>query len=1509
MSDKSKPQVPAGPAPSVQVPRSKAPEVSEFPGKSATPSTTVVEDSALNFPVVGLGASAGGLEALTHFLQAMPSECGLAFVIVHHADPHHESLMVELLAKHTSMPVTFARDHERVAPNHIYVIPPNSYLALDSGELRVTPPEARHGMRVPIDFFLRSLASAQRERSIAIILSGTGSDGALGVKAVKENGGMVMAQDPSEAGHDGMPRSAIATRAVDHVLPVTQMPARLIGYARHPYVKNGEPPTVLGDRARADLANIIAFLKTQSPINFESYKEGTLLRRIERRMGLRHVEDSAHYHAFLKEHSEEAAQLCKDLLISVTSFFRDSAVFEDLADNVLPDLVRRHPTDRPLRAWVAGCATGEEAYSIAMLLIETVSALRRDVKIQVFASDIDEDALATAREGRYPDSIEADVSSARLQRFFVKEDHTYRVTPELREAIIFARQNLLSQPPFSKLDLILCRNVLIYLNPSAQERILSIFHFALSEGGALVLGLSETVGSRADLFQPISKKHRMFARTGRSHFRHIGYPISSAPVALSSPAGLNMAEKPRRLSLSDLSQRTLLEHYAPAAVLINEKLEVLYFHGTTDCYLRMPAGEPRHALLAMAREGLAGELGGAVREARQRCEKMVRSATVRRDGQSCPVTIVVHPIEAADEPLMLVTFADRAVLVPEQAPSVSAADQGALCLLEQELKSTKQELQSTIADLERSNEELKAANEEAMSMNEEFQATNQELETSREELQSLNEALTTLNAQLQQKIDEERALSDDLSNLLASSDIATVFLDSGLRIKRFTPPATKLFSLIASDVGRPFADISQRVEDPELLGDVAGVLGDLRPRKREIRGTNGNWYNRRILPYCTRENKVDGVVITFADVSESKTAEVRALAAQRFAENIINTVHEPLIVLDRELRVLSASASFYKVFESKPQDTQGRFVFDLDDRQWDIPKLRELLERVIPDKTTIEDFEVAHDFPRLGHRIMLLNARRIQNSEDADGLCLLAIEDVTQRKTAERALVERQVYLGAILATVPDAIITIDEHGMVDTFSPAAEHLFGFTPTEIVGKNVRMLMPEPQRSGHDNYLARYLETGEAKIIGRGREVIGQRKDGTKMTLRLSIAELQSPDRRMFVGVLHDLTEEKQRNDELQRSQKMQALGQLAGGIAHDFNNLLTIIIGNNELLQADLKQDKHRNFLIQATGAAEMGAGLTRRLLNFALRSKLEPTIIRVNDHVTAMTNMLRRTIGDKILVSATTAPDLWRTEIDPGELENVLLNLAINARDAMPQGGTITIETANEKIGADGSGAPADLAPGDYVRLSVIDTGAGMAPEVLKRAAEPFFTTKLPGEGTGLGLASAYGFAKQSGGLLTIASEVNKGTTVSLYLPRALEELSPIASAAGKESTPLGNGELVLVVDDNEQVREVLLKRLESLGYAVIEASNGPEAVEHLRSEEAIALVLSDIAMPGGMTGFEVAHTARKLRPSIKVLLTSGYGGDAPREEFAAPGSFEVLEKPYSRTELAQAVRNALAS
>ena len=1457
-------------------------------------------------PIVGLGASAGGLQALSDFFRAMPADSGIAFVVIHHADPDHESLMAELLAKHTAMPVALALDRTPVKPNHIYVIPPKRFLDISGGVLRLSEPSQPRGTRLPINFFFRALAEDQQQNAVAVILSGTGSDGAEGIRSIEERGGMVLVQDPKEAAYDGMPRSAIRTGSVDHVLTVKEMPAIIAQYVRHPYIGNGHVVTVPGKDDEASLSDIITALNAYTPINFNLYKEGTLLRRIERRKALRHIENSREYLKLLKEDPEEGSRLCRDLLISVTSFFRDADAFDFLAKNVLHKLVADCLPGHAIRVWVPACATGEEAYSLAMLLIEEISTLRKDVKLQVFASDVDEHALNVARTGVYTDAIKEAVSPERLARFFIREDHTYRVVPELRDTVVFASHNILADAPFSKLDLVSCRNLMIYLNPEAQERLIHMFHFALKDDGVLFLGSSETANGHESYFSAQSKKFRIYRRVGSLRKRPFDFPAPQRSYQGAKTTAEPTADMVQGARLAELSTKLLLERYAPAAVLINDAMETLFVQGPADRFLMVPVGEASRDILAMAREGMRAQLGSAIREAKQQNTEVSRAGAVTRNGASVSIKITVHPMGIKEARLYLVTFADQPVAEP--TPSLDDVSKGSAAYrqLEEELETTRRDLRNTIHDFELSTEELKAANEETMSMNEEFQSTNEELETSREELQSLNEELTTLNTQLQQKVDDERRVSDDLSNLLASSGIATLFLDRELRIMRFTPAMAELFNLIATDVGRPFSDITGKITDPALMEDARRVVSDLVPKELEVTSATGKWFIRRVLPYKTQSGKIDGVVITFLDVTEIKKIQEAHQRAQRFAENIVATVREPMLVLDKEFTIVRASRSFHKLFRTTPAQIDGHDLFHLQNQQWDQPRLRELLDRVLPEKFTVEGYEITIQTAELGERTMMLNARTLEGESNDGDLILLAIEDMSNLLAAQRDLEERNARLSAILDATPEAIITIDEHGIIGTCSPTTEKILGFTVEEMIGQNVSMLMPPPDREKHDDYISHYVTTGEKKVIGLAREMNARRKDGTIIPIRLTVAEWWIDGSRHFTGIIQDLTEDMKRREALNRAQKMEAVGQLTGGLAHDFNNLLTIIIGNLELLEMQIKDDQKRELLAEALDASNLGAQLTAQLLAFSRNQALTPKPVALNDLVRSMRPMLARTLGKQIKIESNLAEDLRKTMTDPSQIESAMLNLAINARDSMPGGGTLSIATRNTVLDADYANTQIDVKPGEYVALSMSDTGHGMTPEVIDRAFEPFFTTKGPGAGSGLGLSMVYGFAKQSGGHVAIYSEVGQGTTITLYLPVADED----PEQDGAESTPdlpRASHETILVVEDDPSVRRLTVVRLIELGYNVFAAEDGPTAISLLKSKNDIDLVLSDVVMPGGMTGFDVADQALTINPKLKVLLATGYAKGAMTSRAEKATRHPILRKPYSLQELAQSLRDQL--
>jgi two-component system CheB/CheR fusion protein len=961
------------------------------------------EEQVAGFPIVGLCASAGGLDAFRKLFDVLPANSGMAFILIQHLDPKHESMMVDLLAGHTPMKVLQAVDGMPLQRDHVYVMPPRTYLSVRDGNLRLSLPRERHGARMPVDFFLRSLAEECGGRAVCAILSGSGGDGSIGLKAVKEKGGLVIVQDPEEAAYDGMPRSAIATGSVDLVLPLAQIPEALARFSRGTHRKPEKEGSHLRASAQAALTEIVDLLREKTSHTFALYKEGTLLRRIERRMAIADVAEIGRYVKILRENSGEIELLAKDLLINVTSFFRDPSAFDLLASKVIPELVHRQLPDRPLRIWIPGCSTGEETYSIVMLFIEAIAAAKRNIKLQVFASDLDADAVTFARNGLYPEAIAADLSPPRLARFFVKEEHNYRVVRELREIVVFTVQDLLGDAPFSRIDLVSCRNLLIYLRPEVQEKVLALFHFALCESGILVLGTSETVGRLDDRFAPISKKQRIYRRIGRSRAGETNFPIGSGEGVRPRPA---RQMRPRGVSLGDLTERSLLGAYAPASVLINRRNEGLYYSGKTDGYLRVAAGEVTRDLLAMAREGLRTKLRTAIHQASESHARVVVAGAevTRDDGNSIPVSIAVQPLETDGEELLLVSFLDEPKRKRGLAAAETPADATRITELEQELDANRAELQSVIRDLEAANEDQKAINEEAMSVNEEFQSTNEELETSKEELQSLNEELTALNTQLHETVEQHRATSNDLQNILDSSDLATLFLDGNLNIRFFTPAAQSLFSVIPSDIGRSLADLKHQFGSADLLADARTILGSLMPLQREIEADNGTWYIERVLPYRTHKNGVEGVVFTFADISEMKAAEREVRAARVYSDSIVDTIRQPLIVLDDALCVVSASRSFYRAFAVEPADTVGRTLASAGDHRLDVPALHGFLDLIRANDATVEDYELEIELPTIGRRTLLLNARNVREDPLATRKILVAIDDVTDRKVIETAL-------------------------------------------------------------------------------------------------------------------------------------------------------------------------------------------------------------------------------------------------------------------------------------------------------------------------------------------------------------------------------------------------------------------------------------------------------------------------------------------------------------------------
>lgn len=1657
--------------------------------KEAPPPETLAADQQqpIHFPVVGIGASAGGLSALKALFSQMPSDSGVAFVLVPHLDPTHESLMVELLARKTAMPVCEAKDSMPIEPDHVYIIPPNKHLAVCEGKLQLSAPSKGHGSPTAIDFFFQSLAGELHEKAIGIILSGTSNHGSVGLKEIKLAGGMVMAQQPESAEYSQMPENAIATGLVDFVLRPDEMPAALMKYVRHPYVQGALSPAT-EDAAWEELNRILAVLRTRTKYDFRGYRKNMLQRRVLRRMGICHLEQLTDYLDFLRNTPEEVTALYKDLLIGVTEFFRDPEAFQVLQQRVIPELIGRGslpapagsddagsaPPRPPVRIWIPACATGEEAYSIAMLFFEQYTAEKKSADIQIFATDIDERSLEVARLGIYPDSSLQAVSPERRQRFFSRIDgQRWQVSKQLREVITFAPQNLISDAPFSKLDLVSCRNLLIYLEPEVQAKVIRLFHFALSQGGYLLLGPSESIGRDVDLFAPLSKKWRVFQRTGVLRRDLLEIPIMAAPerrrLRMSSPEAMPTPT----IGLKELLQRLVLENFAPASALVTRTYEIVSVLGPLVNYLEFPPGELTHDLLAMARPGLRTKIRAAIHKALQTTRTVTDpDARAKRDGRyiRCSVTVrpLTEPKDAAG--LLLITFQDR-----EPTGRIGIDDPGALTpdeseslliqQLDHELKSTREDLQSTVEEYESSVEELKASSEEVMSMNEELQSANEELETSKEELQSLNEELTTVNNQLQEKVEELDRSNSDLSNLLASSEVATVFLDTELCIKRFTEPVAILLNLRPTDLGRPFSDISRNFNDDSLFEDCRTVLDKLIPLEKEVwveasdagvgprelraagrvegskhtaeaipdhnpqTSTGPRCYLRRILPYRTANHRIDGVVLTFTDISQRMEAESQArrlatvlcdsndavtvqdfdgriLAWNRGAEqmygysaaealqmNVVSILPEQKRDEARDFVRQYSKSMPVQMFETQRltkdgrildveltvtayRDEQGRpigvatterdvtqrkrvalalrqlndtleqrvaeqtrevkllaeavshlgegVLITSDHLDWPGPRIvfvneamsritgypthellgqtprilqgketsREAIDRLKQDlsagrSSTVEVVNYRKDgtpydaelfitplYDAAGSRTNFVSIHRdISNrkraeqalkeqewlargildsltaqvavldregrivrvnpawerygqqhgatnfsrtgvgtnyfdvcqsaADSGDQLAAQALQglravlerksaefcleyschsgqeqrwfmlniapfppsapwgavvshiQITDRKQAETAARDREEQMRAILNTALDAIVTIDRHGVITTANPATERLFGYAQQELVGHNVRLLMPSPYREEHDGYIDRYLKTGEARIIGMGRELTGQRKDGSIFPMDLAVSQVNHLG--LFTGIIRDISFRKELQNQILEiaAEEQRRIGQeLHDGTGQELTGL-SLVAGTLVTLLDEVPLTGRNGQASWQIEESEM-----RRIREAAKR--LSEALMEANRHVQQLSH------------------GIMPVEIEPEGLRSALQELAlatdgpqgIRCRFECPAAIAVANNTAAThlyRIAQEAVNNALRHGRADEIVISLIEEHGQIVMDISDNGIgfDPATKTRLygSGESKGFGLDIMHYRAGMIGGILRISRRTEGGMSVRCIL------------------------------------------------------------------------------------------------------------------------------------------------
>ncbi|TRZ74343.1 MAG: PAS domain S-box protein [Bacteroidetes bacterium] len=883
------------------------------------------ELDAGQFPIVGIGASAGGLEALEQFLGNVPENSGMAYVVIQHLDPTQKGLLPELLQRISKMKVFQVKDRMVVNPNCVYVIPPNTSMSILKGVLHLFEPIEARGLRLPIDFFLQSLADNRKELSVGVILSGMGSDGSLGLRAIKEKNGLVMVQDPATAKFDSMPRNAIDTVLVDIVAPANELPARLIDFLKHIPVVKSDLDIEIEDKSA--LEKIIILLQTHTGNDFSLYKKNTVYRRIERRMGVHKIDKLFSYVRFLQENPKEVNILFKELMIGVTNFFRDTLVWEKLSETVIPNIIGNLQAGSILRAWIPGCSTGEEAYSLAIVFKEALEKINPHggFSLQIFATDLDNEAIEIARKGIFPANIATYVSPDRLNRFFIKTDDGYRVNTEIREKVVFAKHNIIMHPPFTKIDILSCRNLLIYMDNELQKKLLGLFHYSINPEGIMLLGSSETLRTQSHLFTPVDAKLKIFKRSVTNLIPALfDFPASFSRTKMTNVE--NQIPAKSTLNIQTLAEQLLLQHFSSAGVLVNENGDIIYISGRTGKFLEPAVGKANMNIFAMLREGLRNEFPVAFRKAITKKEAVVlRNIKVGTNGGTQNLNVNIQWIDKP-EPLngmVMIIFTD----VPEIPDIKLQAKKGVKTLisisqseLEKELQNAREEIQNTFEEMQTSQEELKSTNEEFQSTNEELQSTNEELMTSKEEMQSLNEELQTVNAELQSKVDDFSRVNNDMKNLLNSTDIATLFLDKELNIRRYTIQATKIFKLIKSDIGRPFTDLVSDLIYPELATDALEVLRALVFIQKQIPAKDGRWFSIRIMPYRTFDDRIDGLVITFINLSDLKQVEVKLHETEQIHLLLLNSSSDVIIKLSPDWKILEFNPEAEKFFGKKRKD-------------------------------------------------------------------------------------------------------------------------------------------------------------------------------------------------------------------------------------------------------------------------------------------------------------------------------------------------------------------------------------------------------------------------------------------------------------------------------------------------------------------------------------------------------------------------------------------------------------
>jgi len=1305
-------------------------------------------------PIAGIGASAGGLEAFTQLLRALPADTGMAFVLVQHLEPKHESMLTKLLARATGMPVHEVREGMRAEPNHVYVIPANADLSLMDGLLHIVGRRAPAGRHLPIDYFFRSLAEFLGPRAIGVILSGTASDGTEGLKAIKVAGGITFAQTPESARFDGMPRSAIVAGCVDLVLPPERIAMELARIARHQFVAQMPPeadPVLPADEE--DWTRLLRLLRSASGVDFTFYKKSTIKRRLARRMALHKIERMAAYLKFMEGNRAEIDALFQEILIHVTSFFREPGAFLALQQKIIPQMVANKHAREPIRVWVPGCSTGEEAYSIAICLLERLGDQAADKPIQIFGTDISDTAIDKARTGVYPEDALHEVSPQRVRSFFTRVNGNYEINQAVREQCVFARHDVSKDPPFSKLDLISCRNVLIYFEPTLQKKVLASFHYALKDHGVLLLGKSESLGSFTDLFTITDRTNKFFRKNTAAR---VPFEVFRGAYDTMALRGKPTREAPPSLDLEKEADRIVWERYAHAGLVINDDLQILHFRGDTSRYLKPVPGKATFNLLRMLREELVIELRAAVQEARKSGASVRREGiAVRGDHELREVNVEVRPVpfRGARERCFLILFegAERGRRPPSRPAGGKGRAKGSrdseLLRLQNELTRIREYVQAVMGEQESTNEELKAANEEAMSSMEELQSTNEELETAKEELQSSNEELVTLNEQLQNRNTELSRLTDDLSNILSGIDIPIVILDRDRRIRRFTPPAQKLLGLLPGDIGRPIGNLLVGVNIPDLTGLISKVIegpGDVR---REVQSEDGRWYLLRIRPFRTGEDKIEGALMALVDIHELRQNQDALQKERSFISVILDAAKDLLVVvLDREGRMIQFNRAFQEVTGYSPEEVKGK-------RMWDFLVVPEEVDAVKASFKELSDATTRHHenswVTKGGARRQIAWADSGILDEDGLVQSVIAIGiDQTQRAEALERAQESEATVQALLETAAQAIVVANPEGRITMANAAMEKMFGYSRQGLLGQPIETLVPERLRERHARDWANWFSQPRNRPMGAGLEPIGLRHDATEFPIEVSLSYLNSRQGMLGVIFISDITERRKNEETLLYYQKQ-------------LQRLAASLISAQETENRELARELHDVFSqeLAALGmevstlleSADAPSPFKQRLAD------LGKSIGRVADEIHCTSRQLHPAILEELgLVAALReqCETFSRNSGIPVQFTPADLPVALPEEVSLCLYRIAQESLRNIRKHAGATQVRVRLAVNqDGVTLSFEDTGDGFDVEEARKRG-------------GLGLVSMEERARLVNGKLSIHSRPGNGTSVEVFVP-----------------------------------------------------------------------------------------------------------------------------------------------